>query len=379
MLTKFCTKCVNSNHRPGLTFDKHEVCDACQHAEIKKKINWKLREKELCKLLDQHRSKNGDHDVLVPTSGGKDSTYVAHQLKYVYGMNPLGVSWAPAMYTEVGYKNLKLFADNYDTLVYVTNRETHRKLTRISFEEFGDPFQPFHYGQQSFPVKIAIKYKIPLIIYGENQNVEYGSSKAKKESPFEDMNERYYQQSLRVEAGVDTLIKIGVKKKIFNKKNMKNVNFHDYRLPLNKDTKKEKIKISFFSYFKKWSPQENYYYVKKNCNFLNAPSRTSGSYTKYTSLDDKIDELYFYLQYLKFGFGRASSEACVDIRDGFINREEARLLVNMYDGEYPYEELETVLDYLNMSKEKLDQICEKFRNKKLFVKVNKEYQLKTKI
>jgi len=379
MLTKFCTKCVNSNHRPGLTFDKHEVCDACQHAEIKKKINWKLREKELCKLLDQHRSKNGDHDVLVPTSGGKDSTYVAHQLKYVYGMNPLGVSWAPAMYTEVGYKNLKLFADNYDTLVYVTNRETHRKLTRISFEEFGDPFQPFHYGQQSFPVKIAIKYKIPLIIYGENQNVEYGSSKAKKESPFEDMNERYYQQSLRVEAGVDTLIKIGVKKKIFNKKNMKNVNFHDYRLPLNKDTKKEKIKISFFSYFKKWSPQENYYYVKKNCNFLTAPSRTSGSYTKYTSLDDKIDELYFYLQYLKFGFGRASSEACVDIRDGFINREEARLLVNMYDGEYPYEELETVLDYLNMSKEKLDQICEKFRNKKLFVKVNKEYQLKTKI
>ena len=110
-----------------------------------------------------------------------------------------------------------------------------------------------------------------------------------------------------------------------------------------------------------------------------ASSRTSGSYTKYTSLDDKIDELYFYLQYLKFGFGRATSEACVDIRDGFINRSEAKQLVNKYDGEYPYEELAFVLDYLNMNKKKFDQICEKFRNKKLFVKVNKKYQLKTKI
>ena len=242
--------CVNSSNRPGLTFNGDGVCDACQNSSAKNKINWKSREKELVKLLDQHRSKTGDHDVLVPTSGGKDSTYVAHQLKYVYGMNPLCVSWAPAMYTEIGYKNLKLFADHYDTLVYVPNRETHRKLTQISFEEFGDPLQPWHYGKDSFPVKIAMRYKIPLIMYGENQNVEYGSSKAKKESPFEDMNERYYQQSLRVKEGVDTLIKIGVKKKIFNKKNMKNVNFYDYRLPLNKDTKKEKIKIAFFHILK---------------------------------------------------------------------------------------------------------------------------------
>ena len=379
MKSIFCKVCVNTSNRPGLTFNEDGVCDACQNSLAKNKINWKIREKELCKLLDQHRSKTSDHDILVPTSGGKDSTYVAHQLKYVYGMNPLCVSWAPAMYTEIGYKNLKLFADHYDTLVYVPNRETHRKLTQISFEEFGDPLQPWHYGKDSFPVKIAMRYKIPLIMYGENQNVEYGSSKAKKESPFEDMNERFYQQSLRVKEGVDTLIKIGVKKKIFNKKNMKNVNFYDYRLPLNKDTRRKKIKIAFFSYFKKWSPQENFYYVKKNCNFLIASSRTSGSYTKYTSLDDKIDELYFYLQYLKFGFGRATSEACVDIRDGFINRSEAKQLVNKYDGEYPYEELAFVLDYLNMNKKKFDQICEKFRNKKLFVKVNKKYQLKTKI
>ena len=105
MSTKFCTKCVNSNHRPGLTFNKHGVCDACQHSQNKKKINWKLREKELIKLLDKYRSKKGDHDVIVPTSGGKDSTYVAHQLKYVYEMNPLCVSFAPAMYTEIGQKN----------------------------------------------------------------------------------------------------------------------------------------------------------------------------------------------------------------------------------------------------------------------------------
>ena len=375
----FCIKCVNNFLRPRLKFDKRGVCDACQHNEKKKLINYKEREGEFKKLLSKYRSKKGYHDCIVPTSGGKDSTYVAHQLKFVYKMNPLCVSWAPAIYTDVGLKNLINFSKKYDTLVYIPNRDTHSKLTRIAFEEFGDPLQPWHYGQQGYPIKMAIKHKIPLVIYGENQNVEYGSHGNRKETPFENIDDRYKEQSYRVKRGIDTLIKIGIKKKFFSRDVINKKLFEDYRLPEKNLVKKNQTKIMFFSYFKKWSPQANYFYVKENCNFITGYSRTTGSYSVYSSLDDKIDELYYYLQYLKFGFGRATSEASTDIRDGYINRKEGVSLVNLYDGEFPHEDLDEVLEYLKLDKKSFIKICEKFRNKAIFTKYKNKYELKFKL
>ena len=377
----FCTKCLNSNLRPRLTFDEGGVCDACQYADKKHNIiDWEVRERMLKKLCKKYRSKDGSHDVIVPTSGGKDSMYVAYHLKFKYGMNPLCVSWAPAIYTDIGWENMKKFTQLFDTIIYVPDRTIHRKLTRIAFEEFGDPFQPWHYGQQGYPLQVAIKYKIPFVMYGENQDAEYGGGKKKQAKAEESLKERYENQSFRVKKGVDTLVEIGIKKKLFHKSFKKKKNLlHDYRLPDQSSVKKYKIKIYFFSFFNKWIPQQNYYFAHEKMGFKIGTSRSQGTYTSYTSLDDKLDELYYYMQYIKFGFGRCTSEASTDIRDNYISREEGVALVKKYDGEFPSQDIDEFLSYMNISKDKFFNIVNKFRPKELWVKQNDKWHLNHKI
>ena len=175
---KFCKRCVVSNQRPRIVFNDEGICSACIFADYKKNgINWKAREKELSDLCNSHRSANGSYDVIVPGSGGKDSNYVAHMLKEKYKMHPLVVTWAPHIYTDIGKKNLTSFIDSgFDNILITPNGAVHRKLTKAAFIEMGDPFQPFIFGQYSAPFRVAIQYKIPLVFYGEDGEVEYGGS-----------------------------------------------------------------------------------------------------------------------------------------------------------------------------------------------------------
>ncbi len=378
----FCKKCVNSSLRPRLKFDKNGVCYSCLYS-IKKhqKINWKKREQELLYLLDKHRSKNGKHDIIVPSSGGKDSGYVAHILKHKYGMNPLAVSWAPGLYTKIGWLNLMAFCKKIDTFIYVPNRELHSKLSRIAFEEFGDIFQPWQYGMEAYPQKIAIKFNIPLVMYGENQWVEYSGGHLDEEGGENTLIRRKLNQNLRVKSGVDKLIQIGIKKKIFNKNYLKkNMLVDDYRLPSENEASANKTKSYFFSYFKKWIPHQNYYYAAENCGLNCDIERTEGTFTKYASLDDKLDEIYYYFQYLKFGFGRCTSDASCEIRDGYISRKEGVNLVKLYDGEFPLRYLKDSLEYMKMNRKQFDKIVEKFRNKYIWKKNKfKKWELRHKV
>ena len=144
----FCKKCVISNQRPRIEFDEEGICNGCRYFGYKKKIDWEKREIELKKLLDKHRSNNENYDCVVPSSGGKDSAYVAHELKHKYGMNPLTVTWAPLRYTEIGWKNLTNFNDHgFDIILGMAQGDVRRRLCKESAIELGDPFQPFIYGQ----------------------------------------------------------------------------------------------------------------------------------------------------------------------------------------------------------------------------------------
>ena len=167
----YCTKCTISNQRPRITFDENGVCSACNFAEFKKsKINWNEREEELKRLLDKFRRNDGTYDVIVPCSGGKDAAYIAHELKHKYGMNPLTVTWAPHLYTDIGFQNLHnmIRVGDLANVLGTPPGATHRKLTKLAFEILGDPFQPFIYGQTNFPLQTAVRYQVPLIMYGEN-------------------------------------------------------------------------------------------------------------------------------------------------------------------------------------------------------------------
>ena len=194
----FCLKCVMSNQRPrsvvefknisnqksGLNIDENStVCDACNYNETKKKIDWKKREDELIELLEKYRKPSG-YDCIVPGSGGKDSAYTAHILKYKYGMNPLTVTWAPHMYTDIGWKNFDnwIKVGGFDNILFTPNGKVHKLLTKLAFQNLLHPFQPFIIGQKIIGPLIALKFNIPLIFYGENQ-AEYGNAAEENVSP----------------------------------------------------------------------------------------------------------------------------------------------------------------------------------------------------
>ena len=200
---EFCKSCVVSNQRPRISFNKQGICNACENNKNKNIINWSEREKELKELLSKYRKKNGKYDVIVPSSGGKDSAVVAHKLKYKYNMNPLTVTWAPHIYTDIGLKNFQgLIHSGLTNILGTPDGKVHRRLTRDSLIEIGDPFQPFIYGQVSFPVKMALQFNISLIMDGENGEEEYGGAKSTSNQSFSPKDEiKYWFQALKQKNG----------------------------------------------------------------------------------------------------------------------------------------------------------------------------------
>ena len=296
---RFCNKCVISNQRPRIVFDSDGVCGGCRNSQFfKDAINWDKREEELNRLLDQYRRDDGHWDVIVPSSGGKDSAFVAHQLKYKYGMNPLTVTWSPLLYTDIGWQNFQGLRDSgFTNILASPNGQLHRQLARLSFEEFGDAFHVFVLGQVSYAFHIAIKFNIPLVMFGENGEAEYAGDPKITDKPF--IPSKEFQRLYFKGTELDELVKFGIENKDYFSKNIKTSDLDFYKPPSINDLKKSKIKGKFFfGYFKKWIPQENFFYAAEHTNFKPNPERTEGTYSKYASIDDKLDGLHYYMKYI---------------------------------------------------------------------------------
>jgi len=363
MNVQYCTRCVVSNQRPRITFDKDGVCSACRFAYEKHHvIDWTERERQLHDLLDRHRSKDGSYDCVVPGSGGKDSSYVAYMLKYKYGMHPLTVTWAPHIYTDIGWRNYLAFKDSgFDNLLAFPNGRLHRRLSRLAFELWGDHFKIFGLGQKAYGFHIAVKFGIPLVFYGESGEVEYGGSTKNKEKPcesVEDWSELYYQGS-----SLSELLKHGRTSGLVSEEELQNERFLFYWHPPLDDLKKIGAEMHWFSYYKKWVPQENYYCAVEHTGFqANPDGRSEGTYSKYASLDDRTDGFHYYLGYIKFGLGRTTSDAAHEIRDGHLTREEGVALVHRYDGEFPQKYYQEFLEYLDISDGEFWEVVNHYRS-----------------
>lgn len=387
---KFCKKCVMSNQRPAsaiefkhtkdskkttLNFDSEEVCDACRNAEVKDRINWYKREEELLKLLDKHRSKDGSYDCLVPGSGGKDSAYQAHVLKYKYGMNPLTVTWPPILYTEYGYQNWKNWIDSgFDNISFNRNGKTMKLLTKLSIENLFHPFQTFILGQKNLAPKIASRYNIPLIFYGENE-AEYGNPIADNASSLRDKSYYSYKNLDEVYLG-------GVSIRELKEKH--GVQLNDLLSFLPADTaelERSKIEVHYLGYYLRWTPQEVYYYAVENTGFKARPFRTQGTYSKYNSIDDKIDDLHYYTTFIKFGIGRATYDASQEIRNMHLTREDGVTLVKKFDGEFPDRYFEEIMKYLDIDPDYFrNELTDQFRSPHLWGKNDRgDWQLRSNV
>jgi N-acetyl sugar amidotransferase len=354
----FCNKCVISNQRPNsaveythtkyskkttINIDEEGVCDACRYAEKKNEtIDWSAREKELSDLCDKFRRDDGSYDCLLPGSGGKDSFFAAHILKYKYKMHPLTVSWAPHLYTEWGWRNFQRWIHSgLDNILYTPNGLVHRLLTRLAIENLFHPFQPFIIGQKALAPKVALQYGIKLVFYGENE-AEYGNpiqdnENAKRNWSYFTMNEKK-KAFLAGTSIADLTSEFGVEP----------VDLCLY-MPVDPDAvNKAGVEVHYLGYYLRWHPQRCYFYAVENGGFEASPERTPGTYSKYNSIDDKIDDLHYYTTFIKFGIGRATYDASQEIRSGDITREEGVALVRRFDGEFPERFFDELLEYLSL-------------------------------
>ena len=381
----FCEECVISNQRPNSTvemknkgnkkdaisFSKKNICSACKYSKIKKKINWKIREKKLFKLLENYRKNNGDYDVLVPSSGGKDSSFAAHILKNKYKMNPLTITWSPNMPTDIGIENQKNLTviGGIDNILYTPNGILHKYLTKLAFENLGHPLQPFIHGQKIIGPKIADKFNIKLIMYGENQ-AEYGNPLDDNKDPF--MSTDFYS--------IDNFKKILLGgysiEEILKSTKFKYSEFSSYFPPTIENIYDKELKVSYLGFFEKWDPQECYYYSVDNTGFKPSRERSIGTYSRYTEIDDKIIPLHFYMTYIKFGIGRATYDASQEIRNKKITRSEGAYLVTKFDHEFPTKYFDEYLDYFSMGKDKFYKTIDKFRSPHLWKKVGRKWYLR---
>ena len=381
----FCKKCVESNQRfigsiqhkdqinskkVTAIFDKDGICMACKYYEKKKEINWQEREKELIEILNEHRRSDGYYDVLVPGSGGKDSVFVSHMLKHKYKMNPLTITWAPHMYTDVGWKNFQSWiAGGFDNILYTPNTRVHKILTKLAFKNLLHPFQPFAMGQFCLPPKVAIEKKIKLIVYGDSHVEKAFGGKIKNER-----NESYFEL-YSAKKNTDIFFG-GVHQSELKKYDISESDILPY-LPLEESViANANLKILKLPFFLNYNPQSNYYFASENSGFQVNPYRVDGTYTKYTSLDDKIDNLHFYTWFIKTGRGRTTEDAALEIRNNIITREEGVALVKKFDGEYPKRYIQDILDYLSITEKEFTEIIDKFRSPHLWEKKQDKWNLK---
>ena len=349
--TRFCTRCVISNHRPvasreyarvpgsepgRMAFDAEEVCGACRVAEAKSKIDWEAREQDLRELLGRFRRSDGRPDVLVPGSGGKDSVLAAHVLKTRYDMHPLTVTWAPHQTTDVGRRNFYRWLDmGFDNILVTPNPKVHRLLTRLAFLKLLHPFQPFILGQRTLAPKIAAAHNIDLVVFGED-DAEYEG-----ETGWQTRHE--FTQDMHI-GGVH-------ERELMSLYGLTAHDLDIYRPPLSWVWGSEDLstKTIALGHYLRWDPQSAYYYAVEHAGFEANELRTEGTYSKYNSIDDRMDPLHYYTMYTKFGIGRASHDASQEIRNGYLTREEGVALVHKYDAEPPRNEsVNFYCDYMGL-------------------------------
>ena len=365
----FCQRCVTSNQKPisaiefqhtaasikqAIHLDETNICDACRVTEKKASIDWRAREEELRALCDKHRSTDGSYDCLVPGSGGKDSFVAAHMLKYKYGMHPLTVTWAPHVYTEWGWRNFQRWIHaGFDNYLCTPNGRVHRLLTRLAVENLFHPFQAFILGQKSLAPKMAVLHQIPLVFYGENE-AEYGNPMGDADSAIRQWKYFSAPEKSSIHLGGTSI------KDLTTDFGLEEVDLDPY-LPANPDgLQKLGIKVHYLGYYTKWHPQSCYYYAVEHGGFEASPERTPGTYSKYNSIDDRIDDFHYYTTYIKYGIGRATYDAAQEIRSGDINREEGVALVQRFDGEFPTRFAEEIFAYLSIPEKEFPKASKMF-------------------
>ena len=365
-MVRFCNSCLMPDTRPRIVFDEAGVCNACHTAGTKNRIDWDARREEFLDLAARHKSTDAPYDCIVPWSGGKDSSTIAYRLKFEYGLNPLLVTFSPLMPNNIAAHNREALINlGFDHVMVRANQKVSRRLARRFFIERGDPKVHWNAGINSVPVQIAVNYKIPLIFYAEHGESEYGGRVLSSEhTKMRDFTEVLEHQICDDPANcLDEKIDAS--------------DLAPYVYPDLSEVEALGVKALYFGYFFRWNMLDNWNFIKDKIDFRTEPKgRTDGTFTNFDSLDDKIDTLYYHMQFIKFGFGRATRDACRMIQNGQMSRAEGRELALKYDAEFPDTFHEEHLEFLSLNAAEFAETVDRHRDPNIWLQEGNRWVLR---
>lgn len=357
---RYCSRCVMPDTKPDLAFDPDGVCSACRYFESRPAVDWAARERQFLSIVEGRRVSNEGHwDCLVPVSGGKDSTFQVLTLKRL-GLNPLCVTATTCDLSDIGRANIENIKQlGVDHVEFSPNPSVRRRLNRIGLREVGDISWPEHVGIFTIPVRAASAYRVPLIIWGENSQHEYGGPATAAENSV--LDRRWLEEfggllGLRVSdlVGMDGLTERDLL---------------PYRYPSDDELATAGVTGLFLGYFTPWDGYANALLAQAN-GFRSYGRRIEGSLVDYENLDNHQTGIHDYFKFLKFGFGRASDIASLHIRRGRLDRSTAISLLPEIEGRFPWnylgKSLEDILGDIDVTLDEFDAICDRFTNRRLF-------------
>lgn len=361
-MLKYCVKCVMPNTKPDLHLDAEGVCNACRSFESRKEVDWDARKKELLVILDKYRAKSSSqYDCIVPVSGGKDSTYQVVKMLQL-GLNPLCVTATTCDLSDIGRTNIENLKQlGVDYIEISPNPIVRAKLNRIGLVQVGDISWPEHVGIFTIPVRAAVQFNIPLIIWGENSQNEYGGPAAASDNNV--LNRRWLEEfggllGLRVS---DLIGQDGIEQK----------HLIPYTYPTDEELARVGVTGLFLGHYIPWDGLSNVL-ISQAHGFNSYHTSVEGAMVNYENLDNYYHGIHDYFKFIKFGFGRATDHACLHLRRGRITREDAVDIVKRLDGKFPSEylgkPLEKMLEQIDMTRDEFIRLTDKFTNKKIFLK-----------
>lgn len=346
--------------KPDIFFDREGVCSACTHFEQREEVDWDARRRELEQIVERYRSADGsNYDCIIPVSGGKDSTFQVIRMLEL-GLNPLCVTATTDHLSEVGLRNLEnLERLGIDHLEVTTNPLVRRRINRMALTQVGDISWPEHVTIFTVPVRISVQMGIPLIVWGENPQNEYGGPAAAAEGSV--LNRRWLEEfggllGLRVS---DLVGQGGIEAR----------HLIQYTYPTDEQLTAAGTTGLFLGHFLPWDGWTNALIAKAH-GFETHPHLIEGSLCDYENLDNIQTGIHDYFKFLKYGFGRATDLACMQVRRGRLSRADALEAVRRHDGKFPWTylgvPLEDVLDDIDMTMDDFVAVCDRFTNKRLF-------------
>ena len=360
---KYCRTCILPDTRPHVDLDSTGECSSCRNARIKKTIDWEMRAEQLRLVVENAKKRSKGYDCLIPVSGGKDSTWKILKCKEL-GLNPLAVTWKTPARTEIGRKNLEnLVSLGVDHIDYQISPVVEKKFMFAAFEKYGSTAIPMHMAIFNIPLTLAVKFSIPLVVWGENSAFEYGNDQD-AETGFK------LDSSWLKKYGVThgTTAKDWVSEKLTSKE------LTAYFGPTDRQLEDSGVSAVFLGYYLQWDPVETYLMAKEHGFQENNGNPRTGFYS-FADIDDDFISLHHYLKWPKFGFTRAFDNLSIEIRKGRISREEAIKMLKQLGDQIPNADIEKFCAFAEIPRARFFEIVEKFRNPKIWKQVNGRWQI----